>query len=1417
MDTIAAGAGGRAARGTTDRSHKGGVMHVLGRHRKLVMGAALAVASIIPISGAPVVADHTPVPASVTIAGSLQSELGCGGDWDPSCSVTHLAYDSGDTVWQGTWSVPAGSWEYKAALDDAWDENYGAGAQPNGANIGLSLADPADVKFYYDHATHWVTDDVTSIIATVPGSFQSEIGCPGDWDPGCLRSWLQDPDGDGTYTFETTSIPAGSYEAKVAIDEKWDENYGAGGAPGGANIAFTVTADATVTFSWDSATKVLTIDVEGGGSSQDGNVEWDGLRHDSRDLLYRTPGGAVPAGTPVTIRFRTFHDDVTDVKLRVYSLQAAAQRLVPMTPAAADVSCYQDDLTTKTCDYWSATLDNVDPDNLWYRFVVTDGASSAYYGDDTAALDGGVGAPTAGPVDQSWALMVHDPSFTVPDWVNDAVIYQIFPDRFRNGRKNNDPETGDVRYDDPVIELPWGTLPEGYCRNYADADATTCPWRFSDPIGSEREQPRGRDYMGGDLKGIDQQLDYLQSLGVTTIYLNPIFDAGSNHSYDTQDFTRVDPYFGTQKDFDNLVKHMDQRGMRLVLDGVFNHMSSDSPFFDRYGHYDTVGACESGASPYRDWFHFREPRGTEVGVCAPSTPGGTDTYYESWFGFDSIPVLDKTNPDVGDYFVSGPDSITTRWLDAGASGWRMDVMGDASFPDGYWEDFRDVVKQADPDAVIISETWQKDSTLLEMLRGDRADATMNYRLRDAIIGLLAPQPFDSKGFADSGYQILPSQFANRIASIQEDYPAEALFAAMNLLDSHDTERLLWTLTPGAETRAERELDPANVAEGTRRVQLASLLQYSMPGAPTVFYGDEVGLTGDDDPDDRRTYPWADLGGSPDTAMLAHYQALGALRAEHAVLREGDLRVLGVDDAAGTVAIGRTTGTSAAITIVNRSDAARTVEVPVAGYLPDGVTLDPTHVVGGSSSSATVTGGVLSVEVPALGGVLLTATGIDLTPPDAPAGLAITAETATEVSIAWNPVPGAAGYEVLVSPVTGGGYVPANATPITDTAFSITGLTTGSPVFVVVRALDDVGNAGGYSNEVRGLPRYAIGWANLQWPPTLTHTISAIDRTDDVYGQVWIDGVTSLPGPTPTLRAQLGYGPTGTAPDGNPDWHWVDATFNTDAGNNDEFVASLLPDAIGTFGYLYRYSTTGGAEWLYADLSGPLTPGAEPVNPGVLTVVSSGDTIPPATPTGLRVVSAAPTVVELAWDPVADAVLYEVLRGPDAAGPLEVIATTSSPSFADSTVTEGQSYAYEVRSVDASFNRSAPTDPVIAEAAARTVSVTFMATVPATTDGTGLDVHIAGTLDRLDGGLPAWDPGGVQLTRVDATHWIITLTGREGTQVEYKYTLGSWDFVEKDGACGEIANRQLTLAYGANGTQTVDDTVPNWRNVSPCGN
>jgi fibronectin type 3 domain-containing protein len=468
----------------------------------------------------------------------------------------------------------------------------------------------------------------------------------------------------------------------------------------------------------------------------------------------------------------------------------------------------------------------------------------------------------------------------------------------------------------------------------------------------------------------------------------------------------------------------------------------------------------------------------------------------------------------------------------------------------------------------------------------------------------------------------------------------------------------------------------------------------------------------------------------------------------------------------------------------------------------------------------VTDGAFNGSIGPMSAVVFISGTVDLLANAAPAGLHVTNEGNATVSLAWNAVAGSS-YNLYRSYVSGGGWEKINSAPLTGTTYTDNNLQNARKYYYVVTSLDAAGNESKPSNEVSALPRLAIGWAKLQWPPTLTHTISAVNRTDNVYGQIWIDGATNQPGPTPNLLAQLGYGPDGSDPANNSAWTWVDASFNTQAGNNDEFVASLLPETTGTFDYAYRYSTSNGFDWVYADLDS-ISNGYSPAQAGSLTVNASSDTTAPAAPTNLTVLSASPAGIALQWDAVSgDASLYgyEVFRSDTAGGPYAMIARVTSNSYTDTSVVEAATYYYVVRSLDTSFNHSGYTAEVTAKAELRTVTVVFNVTVPASTDGTGLSVHIAGTMSRFNGGYPDWSPGeaALTLTRVDATHWTITLTGLETTPIEYKYALGSWDYVEKDASCSEIGNRQLTLSYGANGTQTVNDTVLNWRNVAPCGN
>ena len=1343
------------------------------------------------------VASHTAPPSAVGVPGSYQSEAGCPGDWQPDCAATKLTYDAGDDVWQGTFSFADGSYEYKAALNNGWDENYGAGGVANGPNVALNAG--GSVKFYYDHRSHWITSNRNATIATVPGSFQSELGCPGDWQPDCLRSWLQDLDGDGTYTLSTSAIPAGSYEAKVAINESWDLNYGANGEQNGANVAFTVGASATVTFSWNSSSHVLTITSASNAPSRDDSVWWDGLAHDSRDTLYRVPGGAVTQGTRALIRFRTYHDDVTGVTLRTW---LDGERIYSMQRVARDVPCG----LQFGCDFWQAEVETPRKGTLFYRFIVRDGSKTVYYEDDSDVRDGGWGKPFDASPDWGWAMTIYDAGFASPvSWMKNGVVYQIFADRFRNGSPANDPVRGqpaDARFsDDPryaypngtaaerardrVLRLPWGALPEGFCRNYVD---DPCPKRWQEGIGEEGTF--GRDYYGGDLAGVIQKLPYLKELGVTVIFFNPIFAAASNHRYDTRDYREIDPYLGEKKDWDKLVRDARALGIRVILDGVFNHTSSDSPLFDRYHNFASVGACESETSQWRSWYRFRPPVGLEPAPCAGNQ------YYNSWAGFDSLPQLAE-NDAVRSYV----NAVGQEWLRAGAAGWRLDVMQEKSHE--FWREFRAGLFRTNPDTIVIGELWKKFD-VLPYIQGDTADTAMNYRLRDATIGLLAPQAFDAKGFPGSGQPISPSAFRNRLESVREDYPDRTYFSLMNLLDSHDTERLLWTLTPGADNRAERELNAANLAEGKARQQLAALIQMTVPGAPTIYYGDEVALTGDDDPDDRRTYPWADetatRGGDtrqPDAAMLGYYKSLTSLRAGNAALRNGELRFLLADDGSGAVAYGRKAGNDAVLVVLNTSEQERTVRVPVAGYLPNGTRV----------GDATVTGGEVVVTLGPLSGRALEARDADLTPPAAPAGLRATAN-GLRVSLTWDGVSGAASYAVYRSFVTRGGYVRIGTTNGTSFTDDDAALRSGQRYHYVVRALDEPGNESANSNEAAATPSHAIGWANLQWPPTLDYTVSASQTTENVYGQVWIDGVTNRPGATPGLLAQFGYGAQGSDP---ATWTWVDGVFNVDAGNNDEFRAAFQPTTPGTYSYLARYSTNGGETWLYASLDGPNTN-----RPGTMTVHPPGDTTAPPAPQNLQANGAGPTSVSLRWDavPAVDVFRYDVYRATTAGGPYEKAGSTDpgTQTFTDTGLATGTRYYYVVRAVDESANVSGPSNEASAVPLNREVAVTFVVTPPSTTPPDAI-VHVAGN----DPKLCAWcSTHTVQLTKGADGKWRTTISFMEGTSLEFKFTLGTWDFVEKDAACGEIGNRQAQVAGDASAAQTVEATVQNWRNVSPCG-
>lgn len=1434
-------------------------------HIRRVLTALLTLSLLfnffLPYSGGPltVVSAASPLaaPSSVTLAGSLQSELGCPGDWQPDCAATHLTTGP-DGIYRLQANLPAGNFEYKAAINNSWDENYGANAQLNGGNIQLNLANPTTVKFYYDPNSHWITDNLNYRIATAAGSFQSELGCPGDWQPDCLKSWLEDIDGDGIYTFETTALPAGSYEFKVALNEGWDVNYGQGGVPGGNNIQFVVPSNgAKVKFRWDSTSHIGSAS---SGHALDNNVEYDGLAHDSRNSLYRMPFGAVNPGTSVTLRFRTFHNDVSGVTIRLYDTAFSKETRAPMTRVASKVDCYDPGLTAggNTCDFWQYSYTPQALGTVYYRFIISDGTAAAYYVDNDPRY-GGLGKATPDSNnDNGFRLNVVDPKFKVIPWMENGVMYQIFPDRFRNGDPKNDPKPTDFRYDYPappnatpqqvqaannaqILNKIWSDLPEGYCNNYT-TPATPCT-----------EGPKGRDYFGGDLQGLREKLDYLKSLGITIIYLNPIFESGSNHGYDTRDYLQVSRYFGSNQEFQKLVKSADNMGIRIILDGVFNHLSSDSPFFDRYHHYTTVGACESPQSPYRAWFTFTAvAQGT--GPCTDDQGNPNSATYVGWAGFDSIPVIQKAdpanptqpNPPVAQYFYLDKfKSVANFWLRWGTSGWRFDVMTDPSFPTAYWQQLREITKGIKPDETLIAEGWQWYDNL-PLTRGDQADTAMGYRFRNAVLGLLGA--VDNKGFPEENNPNLPpSTFAKRLDSMREDYADATYYTFQNLLDSHDTRRVLWSLTPGKDNREDKEFNAANLATGKARLDIAALVQMTTPGTPTIYYGDEVGVTGADDPDDRRTFPWKDLlknspdgatteviqpdilkgnkyfGAGGDLALFDWYQKLIDIRKDQSVLRQGKLTFLLTDDANKTLAYAMRNNNQLAIIVINLNEAAaQTINVPTAGYLRDGVSFNDL-LNGGSKTTAA---GRLSLSLaPLKAAIFVMKDGQDIKGPQAPQNLKanVVSGVTSTVNLTWQGNNASTSYNLYRSVVQGGGYV--KLATVNTTAYTDNSVNNGTTYYYVVRGVDRLGNEGEASNEAQAVPAFPINEAFIQWPPTITKTINA--TPDTVYGRVFIDGLTNAGGDPSDVLAQVAFGAPGTAP---ATWNWLPMAYN--AGHTGdkyyEYSGQIRADAPGTYNYLVRFSDDGGRTFTYGYFQGTAN------QPGVMTVNPSSDTTAPGAPTASIDFAAASLTVS--WTAVTDpddaVAEYRIYRGSSPGGesatPLAIVSG-STLSYIDNSVGAGQTYYYKVKAFDTSLNASAFSNEVSHRVEPKLIQVTFKVRVPDWTPP-GDTVYITGQSQGISPDPLCGYCGGNASTAMAETApgshiWQITLGIPDGTPIQYKYTRGTYDYVEEWGTITGITNRVASVKGNSLSdlTQLFDDTsdtnpddnhkaVQNWRDA-----
>ena len=555
----------------------------------------------------------------------------------------------------------------------------------------------------------------------------------------------------------------------------------------------------------------------------------------SRNPIYRNPTGAVQAHTNIHFKL-----------LVPREFRCSAARLMvgeEFTKQVKTLGLFCCGMNGEDHEWWECDFTPEQSGLYFYRFEIdtwrgTLGITSRFGGE--SGIDE-FGAPEG----ECWQLTVFESQYQIPDWLSGGIMYQIFPDRFyRSGTtKYNVPQ-------DRYLHQRWGSQPE---------------WR-----PNHQGEITNSDYFGGDLEGIIQKLDYLQSLGITCIYLNPIFEAHSNHRYDTADYTKVDPLLGSKEDFKRLCKEANKRGIHIMLDGVFNHTGSDSIYFNRKGRYQTLGAYQSQESPYYDWYQFYQ----------------WPEQYACWWNFETLPNVNEANETYNAY-INGTDGVIQTWLKAGADGWRLDVADE--LPDLFLDDITKVAKQVKPTSMILGEVWEDASNKMaygqrrRYLLGKQLDSVMNYPFREAIIGFLTGKN--------------PAEMMELIMTVLEHYPPGAIHLLMNHIGTHDTERILTVLGGEPLNGRDREwqsrtkLSQEQRSRGLALLKLASLMQYTLPGIPCVYYGDEAGMEGYRDPFNRGCFPW----GHEDAELVNWYRSLGKIRHSCEVLKQGTLEPYYADD------------------------------------------------------------------------------------------------------------------------------------------------------------------------------------------------------------------------------------------------------------------------------------------------------------------------------------------------------------------------------------------------------------------------------------------------------------------------------------------------------------------------------------------
>lgn len=543
------------------------------------------------------------------------------------------------------------------------------------------------------------------------------------------------------------------------------------------------------------------------------------MLHNSWDPYFRSPFGAVACNDKVTLNFKGDNIDSVEIVL----LDDEKKDVLQMNKEGNDIFKIEF---------------NVDKEAklLFYYFKIYKDNKVFYYGNNFSAF-GGIGEQyESNPI--PYQITVFKQGYKAPTWFKNSIIYQIFVDRFYNGNGNG---TVLKPKENSFIYGNWNDKPM-YIKN------------------SETDEILRWDFYGGNLKGILKKLNYLKELGVTCIYLNPIFEARSNHKYDTANYKRIDPMFGNEKIFKSLLEESKKIGINIILDGVFSHTGSDSIYFNKHDKYESLGAYQSKGSPYYNWYNFKQ----------------YPNKYECWWGVKDLPCVNEEEQSFKNYILNDKDSVINHWMKLGIKGWRLDVADE--LPDSFIKDMKDEIKNIDEDSILLGEVWEDGSNKIsydvrrKYFSGFELDSVTNYIFREKMLDF-----FKRKINAKDLYKAF--------MSLYENYPRENFYSNVNLIGSHDVERInTMVKNIGIDVYNEEQLKGIIL-------KLITIVQFTFPGVPLIYYGDEVGVEGFKDPDNRRTYPW----GKEDKDILNWYKFITNIRNSNTVLRTGKWRPFYIEE------------------------------------------------------------------------------------------------------------------------------------------------------------------------------------------------------------------------------------------------------------------------------------------------------------------------------------------------------------------------------------------------------------------------------------------------------------------------------------------------------------------------------------------